>query len=687
MIAQPPRLLETMGLVESFELWGLVRALYGLRESPMLWTNYRDATLKTMKAPAGLTWKQGRAITSWWTLRDKEGHVCAIVVVYVDDFMVCGPKEVVSEVAGIIQQVWETSELKFLGPQSSVRFLGMELQRETETSEVITMFQQGYIQELLRAHGIKTTQQDRVPITKDLAYLPDQPEKSEEAEVRRAQQLTGEALWVAQRTRPDLSYTTSIMASMCTRNPSQVVAIGGKVLGYLQRTMFFGLTVQWEKKGLVMFCDAAYAPQGDRSHGGWVVTYGGTPIVWRSGKQQMVTLSTAEAELLSMIEGAVAMKGVETLLADVGEVAEEREIASDSMAALSISSGSSSWRTRHLRIKANWLQEQLDYGCMKASHCPGEFQPADLLTKALSSARTTALLSLWNVKDQALRMTPAISATQGNSRLTVALVCCLLIVSVQAAESDPQLPQGAGLQVDRDLIGTFMMGLMLLGALLLWEGLKWLCFEVYNEYTPGASARKLRKLQKLRDATAEAIERELRRIDREGPQHENVQLSMSRRSRCTQQESRRKTPSPPRTHRASSPFREPSVRSPSPTRQNSGPPMSPTPWTPGNNIGQSVSELQRVCEDVCKLMTCESLKEGLRTEGLSVSGLKEDQARRLGSRLVELRHETSSPAIRQWKYILWLWRHKNLGGRHIVRYYEVNDKERISALISQWNRL
>ena len=65
VIAQPPRLLETMGLVESFELWGLVRALYGLRESPMLWTNYRDATLKTMKAPAGLTWKQGRAITSW----------------------------------------------------------------------------------------------------------------------------------------------------------------------------------------------------------------------------------------------------------------------------------------------------------------------------------------------------------------------------------------------------------------------------------------------------------------------------------------------------------------------------------------------------------------------------------------------------------------------------------------------
>ena len=31
-------------------------------------------------------------------------------------------------------------------------------------------------------------------------------------------------------------------------------------------------------------------------------------------------------------------------------------------------------------------------------------------------------------------------------------------------------------------------------------------------------------------------------------------------------------------------------------------------------------------------MTCESLKEGLRVEGLPVSGLKDDQVHRLGGR-------------------------------------------------------
>ena len=44
------------------------------------------------------------------------------------------------------------------------------------------------------------------------------------------------------------------------------------------------------------------------------------------------------------------MKGVEALLVDMGILVEEKQIASDGVSALSISSGSSSWRTRHLKI-------------------------------------------------------------------------------------------------------------------------------------------------------------------------------------------------------------------------------------------------------------------------------------------------------------------------------------------------
>ncbi|CAE7567435.1 hypothetical protein AK812_SmicGene3199 [Symbiodinium microadriaticum] len=114
----------------------------------------------------------------------------------------------------------------------------------------------------------------------------------------------------------------------------------------------FQLRIRWEQNSLVMFCDAAYAPQNARSHGGWLVTYGGSPIMWRSGKQTMITLSTAEAELLAIIDGAIAIKGVEALLVDMGMFVDEKQIASDST--------------------ANWIQEQVKYGQFTTVHCPGE---------------------------------------------------------------------------------------------------------------------------------------------------------------------------------------------------------------------------------------------------------------------------------------------------------------------------
>ena len=41
--------------------------------------------------------------------------------------------------------------------------------------------------------------------------------------------------------------------------------------------------------------------------------------MWRSGRQSTVSLSTAESELLSMLDGAVAAKGVEAILTDISE--------------------------------------------------------------------------------------------------------------------------------------------------------------------------------------------------------------------------------------------------------------------------------------------------------------------------------------------------------------------------------
>ncbi|CAE7413169.1 unnamed protein product [Symbiodinium sp. CCMP2592] len=420
-----------------------------LREASMLWCNFRDETMRSLPAPRGLRWQQGRAITSWWTMRDSCGKVCAVIVVYVDDYLICGPRDIVMEISGIIQH----------------------LRRESETSEEIYVLQQGYIQELLRFHEVKSTQRDKVPITKDLATVPDKEEDHDDEMVRRAQQITGEVVWVAQRTRPDASYATSMMASMCSKFPGQVLQIGLKTLGYLQRTMDYALVIKWEEKGLVMYCDAAYAPQGLPSHGGWE----------REAEYDHALYGRSRA--VGDARWPVAMKGVEAILSDAGEQVTFRQIASDSTSALSISGGTSSWRTRHLRIEAAWLQEQRAHGQLETVHCPEERQPADLLTKALSSARTDDLLRWWKVKEYGAKVVYSLTVPTVSTRLLVAMVCCVLVVSVQAAEEEdrPRARRGQGLQVDWDLAGAMMFLLMLLGGLMVWEAVRWCCLEFYRE--------------------------------------------------------------------------------------------------------------------------------------------------------------------------------------------------------------
>ena len=85
---------------------------------------------------------------------------------------------------------------------------------------------------------------------------------------------------------------------------------------------------------------------------------------------------------------------------------------------------------------------------------------------------------------------------------------------------------------------------------------------------------------------------------------------------------------------------------------------------------ENSEEVQRACTDLCMLMTCECLKEGLRTEGLQVSGLKKDLARCLGLRMTQLIKPPTSPTLKQMKYILWLWRVKDMQGRHNLKYYK-----------------
>ena len=68
--------------------------MYGLREAPRLWGQFRDSCLCDLSWECdGVTFRleQPSLDLNWWkVLQVKDGQVVGALLVYVDDFLLCG---------------------------------------------------------------------------------------------------------------------------------------------------------------------------------------------------------------------------------------------------------------------------------------------------------------------------------------------------------------------------------------------------------------------------------------------------------------------------------------------------------------------------------------------------------------------------------------------------------------------
>ena len=125
---QPPRVLQKAGMIPWGELWIcriLTHALYGLRESPRLWSEYRDSLMAGLKFIVGdeeMYFVKGKIESSWWTIRDNQQRV----------------------LKGSWEWRWRS------------RREGISLCLNMATSR-----------RFLRSHNIPDTRRDKVPLTKD----------------------------------------------------------------------------------------------------------------------------------------------------------------------------------------------------------------------------------------------------------------------------------------------------------------------------------------------------------------------------------------------------------------------------------------------------------------------------------------------------------------------------------------
>ena len=393
---RPPALLVTAGLAKPDEFYEAVMALYGYKESPRLWSDYRDNELTDMKidcANGVLTLQQMITEPNMWRLMLKTSgpgrdslaeEFVGLLLVYVDDLLIWRSLEVVQAVITGVQAKWEPSKPEMVGMLKEVRFLGAELWRREDGAWIMT--QANCIKDLLKRNlgdDPQKWQTRKIPLLKEPEIF-DDPEQKTPLNVKEAQRVVGELVWITARTRPDLAFVISKLASMITEAPIQVVQLAKTVWQYLAATVHQGLifkNAEGERQ-LNVYTDASYS---DVSFGCHLVLWGTSLLLWKAGKQPIQAALATESELVEVLEGALAGEAVKVVLEEALDVVSRSFSFTDSSAALAIIAGESgSWRTRHLRKRPHILRSKVLSGEWMLRHVAGSEMPADLGTKVLS---------------------------------------------------------------------------------------------------------------------------------------------------------------------------------------------------------------------------------------------------------------------------------------------------------------
>ena len=173
-IIRPPAALVQLGLAGPNERWQLTHRMYGLRQSPKLWSAFRDAELRKMIVrDEEKTWvlKQGTAEPNMWLIYEAEAsgkeEPDGLILVYVDDILLCGPLQLVRALSSSIRSKWKASELELLDADHEIRFLGCEI-AVTEEYDAVFLHQRPYIEENLRHHEARDVDQSPIQAPKEL---------------------------------------------------------------------------------------------------------------------------------------------------------------------------------------------------------------------------------------------------------------------------------------------------------------------------------------------------------------------------------------------------------------------------------------------------------------------------------------------------------------------------------------
>jgi hypothetical protein len=273
----------------------LRKALYGLRQAPRAWNVKLDSTLKGM----GFGQSPHEVVIYW-----RGNGVALLVGVYVDDLVITGTK--------YKEEMKATFQMSDLGLLS---YLRIEVQ---QGDSGITLRQTVYAKHVVELAGLTDCNPALTPMEERLKLSRDST--TEEVDATQYRCLV-ESLRYLAHTRPDLAFSVSYVSRFMQRSTMKHQQVVKRIIRYVAGTLNHGLYYLRcpGEAHLVGYSDSDHAGDIDTSKStSRILFFSDKSLVsWQSVKQQVVALSSCEAEYIAASTSSTQTLWLVRLLGDL----------------------------------------------------------------------------------------------------------------------------------------------------------------------------------------------------------------------------------------------------------------------------------------------------------------------------------------------------------------------------------
>jgi hypothetical protein len=194
-------------------------------------------------------------------------------------------------------------------------------------------------------------------------------------------------MFLATRTRFDILPIVNRLATSQVGPSERDDSLLDQLVFYLKGTIDFELVIEPTNLDLCGFSDATFRSHGDgKSHSGCMVQLGGATIWAKSGKQRLITKSSAEAELVALNTVTEQVVYLRNLMEEMGfPLMKPTKIFIDSRSAvlMSLRGELGTKRTKHFTVRHYYVTGIMKEGKVTPVHVPREGNMSDGLTKML----------------------------------------------------------------------------------------------------------------------------------------------------------------------------------------------------------------------------------------------------------------------------------------------------------------